>query len=346
MKTETYPEEANLTTGQILRQAREKNELSQQTVADRLCLKLSTVRDIEEDNIPSNISPTFLRGYIRAYAKLVQVPESDILSILDKQMPSKATIKTSPMQSFSAGKKRKKRDGWLMKITWAIILLLLGMTVLWWWQNYKAQQVTLSDQSSVENTLTATSEKDAVAPVPAIAGDNVKDNQPVAAAQQGSLPQSSTAQAGSPAEANSPAVNSQTPIASAVQAEPVNPSLTTPPASPATKTASKTEKSANAGAGNAVVSSSSVDVNNTDAVSHNELVVNFNGECWIAIKNAAGKALFSGIKYKGDRLKFSGHSLYALTIGAPAEVNIQFQGKPVDLSAFMKKKGAARLKLQ
>ncbi|MDE9500286.1 cytoskeleton protein RodZ, partial [Xenorhabdus bovienii] len=86
-----------------------------------------TVRDIEEDTIPSNLTSTFLRGYIRSYAKLVQVPESEILSILDKQMPTK-NVKVSPMQSFSAGKKRKKRDGWLMKITWFVIIVLLGMT--------------------------------------------------------------------------------------------------------------------------------------------------------------------------------------------------------------------------
>ena len=46
MNTENKTEEVKLTAGQLLRQAREKAGLTQQTVADRLCLKLTTVCEI------------------------------------------------------------------------------------------------------------------------------------------------------------------------------------------------------------------------------------------------------------------------------------------------------------
>ncbi|MDC9582329.1 cytoskeleton protein RodZ [Xenorhabdus sp. PR6a] len=322
MKTEIYPEEANLTTGQILRQAREKHELSQQTVADRLCLKLSTVRDIEEDNIPSNISPTFLRGYIRAYAKLVQVPESEILITLDKQIPSKA-IKTSPMQSFSAGKKRKKRDGWLMKITWAVIIVLLGMTVLWWWQNHKVQQTELSSMAAQSNTPNAqvTTGSDETSGADNISAP-IKENQSAAAAQ-GGVSQEQT----SPA-VNGTGVNSNTPESSSVPATTEN------------------AAAASAETNQAVVSPSSTDVNSISAVDNNELVVDFSGECWLEVKDAKGKLLFSGIKKKGDNLKLVGNLPYSVNIGAPARVKVQFQGKPVDLSVFIKKGINAKLTLK
>ncbi|MDT1837885.1 helix-turn-helix domain-containing protein, partial [Escherichia coli] len=45
-------QEAN-TTGARLRHAREQLGLSQQAVAERLCLKVSTVRDIEDDKAPA-----------------------------------------------------------------------------------------------------------------------------------------------------------------------------------------------------------------------------------------------------------------------------------------------------
>ncbi|MBE8595943.1 cytoskeleton protein RodZ [Xenorhabdus sp. BG5] len=336
MKTETYPEEANLTTGQILRQAREKHELSQQTVADRLCLKLSTVRDIEEDNIPSNISPTFLRGYIRAYAKLVQVPESEILSTLDKQIPSKA-IKTAPMQSFSAGKKRKKRDGWLMKITWAVIIVLLGMTFLWWWQNYKVQQTELSSmatQSNAQDSQVTGSENDRLAPS---AGENnvapLKENQSATTAQSG-VSQEKT----SSAEANGTEVNSKSPVSSSA---PVS-TATTQPANNATPE----NTTANVEANSVVVSPSSTDVNSISTASNGELVIDFSGECWLAVEDAKGKVLFSGIKKKGDSLKLSGNLPYSVNIGAPSKVKVQFQGKPVDLSSFVKKGITAKLTLK
>ncbi|PJG36060.1 MULTISPECIES: helix-turn-helix domain-containing protein, partial [Enterobacteriaceae] len=50
MNTEaTHDQNEALTTGARLRNAREQLGLSQQAVAERLCLKVSTVRDIEED---------------------------------------------------------------------------------------------------------------------------------------------------------------------------------------------------------------------------------------------------------------------------------------------------------
>ncbi|MBC8952466.1 cytoskeleton protein RodZ [Xenorhabdus sp. PB62.4] len=341
MKTETYPEEANLTTGQILRQAREKLELSQQTVADRLCLKLSTVRDIEEDNIPSNITPTFFRGYIRAYAKLVQVPESEILSILDKQMPAK-TMKVSPMQSFSSGKKRKKSDGWLMKITWAIIILLLGMTGLWWWQNYKAQQKELSSmaaQSSVQSTHVQGAENSPAAST-AIADNKIadnkivnnvsaplKENQSVAISQEKASPEQAKTTSNAQMSMATEPKTVPNPVAANATSE--NPSVTT-----------------NTGTENPVVSTSSIDVNNISAISSNELVIDFNGECWLEVKDAKGKVLFNGTKKKGDNLKFSGVLPYSLNIGAPSQVKVQFQGKPVDLNSFIKKGVTAKLKLK
>ncbi|MDC9592713.1 cytoskeleton protein RodZ [Xenorhabdus sp. IM139775] len=358
MKTEIYPEEANLTTGQILRQAREKHELSQQTVADRLCLKLSTVRDIEEDNISSNISPTFLRGYIRAYAKLVQVPESEILSTLDKQIPSKA-IKTSPMQSFSAGKKRKKRDGWLMKITWVVIIILLGMTVLWWWQNYKVQQTELSSMAAQSTSPheQATGSDNLVAS--STGGNNVsaplKGNQSVAAVQgDASLEKTSPAANGSGVNSNTLASSSSVPASAAIRSTVTSsttiPSKTIPPKtaplSVSQSATSATTENISAGANNAVVSPSSTDVNSVSAAGNNELVMDFSGECWVAVKDAKGKSLFSGIKKKGDNLRLAGNLPYSVNIGAPSEVKVQFQGKPVDLSFFVKKGISAKLTLK
>ncbi|MDX7999814.1 cytoskeleton protein RodZ [Xenorhabdus sp. Reich] len=347
MKTETYPEEANLTAGQILRQAREKLELSQQIVADRLCLKLSTVRDIEEDNVPSNIAPTFFRGYIRAYAKLVQVPESVILSTLDEQMPAKM-IKTSPMQSFSAGKKRKKRDGWLMKLTWVVIIMLLGMTGLWWWQNYKAQQTELSsmaEQSSARIAQTHGDENDVGNSAAAADKVSPKGNQSVVVSQeQAKQGESTGADSNAPVTSNAPVSTTQ-PKTVPLPANQSTANTVAENTASAINTGTTNSVSANAGS-NPVVSPSSSDVDSINTVSNNELLMNFSGKCWLLIKDAKGKILFSGMKNKGDSLKLSGVLPYSLNIGAPARVNVQFQGKPVDLSTFIKKGVSAKLTLK
>lgn len=89
MNTEaTHDQNEAQTTGVRLRNAREQLGLSQQAVAERLCLKVSTVRDIEEDKAPSDLASTFLRGYIRSYARLVHVPEEELLPGLEKAGPA------------------------------------------------------------------------------------------------------------------------------------------------------------------------------------------------------------------------------------------------------------------
>ncbi|KLN46694.1 membrane protein, partial [Providencia rettgeri] len=78
MTIENNTEQTAVTVGQLLAQARQRMGLTQDVVAERLCLKTSTVKEIEEDIAPAGVEPTFLRGYIRLYARMVGVPESDI----------------------------------------------------------------------------------------------------------------------------------------------------------------------------------------------------------------------------------------------------------------------------
>lgn len=107
MNTEaTHDQNEALTTGARLRNAREQLGLSQQAVAERLCLKVSTVRDIEEDKAPADLASTFLRGYIRSYARLVHIPEEELLRGAGKA-GSTSGCKSCADAEFFLGKRRK-----------------------------------------------------------------------------------------------------------------------------------------------------------------------------------------------------------------------------------------------
>ncbi|MEX3021533.1 cytoskeleton protein RodZ [Kluyvera sp. STS39-E] len=322
MNTETNHDQTEAqTTGVRLRNAREQLGLSQQAVAERLCLKVSTVRDIEEDKAPAELASTFLRGYIRSYARLVHIPEEELLPMMEKQAPIRAA-KVAPMQTFSLGKRRKKRDGWLMSFTWLVLFVVIGLTVAWWWQNHKAQQeeiTTMADQSSVElkasgsdsqniplNTdaastpamtdTTATTDSNATTPV---------ETAPVATAAPTDTAQNNAIVAPSQANVDATAAPATTAPATA---------LPTDPAQAAAPVA--------------------------DA---NALVMNFSADCWLEVTDATGKKLFSGLQRKGGNLNLAGQAPYKLKIGAPAAVQIEFQGKPVDLSRFIRTNQVARL---
>lgn len=327
MNTEaTHDQHEAQSTGVRLRNAREQLGLSQQAVAERLCLKVSTVRDIEDDKAPADLASTFLRGYIRSYARLVHIPEEELLPGLEKQAPVRAA-KVAPMQSFSLGKRRKKRDGWLMTFTWLVLFVVVGLTGAWWWQNHKAQQeeiTTMADQSAAE--LNANGSTTQSVPLDTSA-----------AASQDNTPAST-----GPAEtAQTPAPTTTAPAVDPQQNAVVSPSqanvdtATTSPATPAPQSATDgTATLPTDPAGTAA-----------PAVDPNALVMNFTADCWLEVTDATGKKLFSGMQRKDGNLNLTGQAPYKLKIGAPAAVQIQYQGKPVDLSRFIRTNQVARLTL-
>ncbi|WP_323659724.1 cytoskeleton protein RodZ [Pectobacterium versatile] len=309
--------------GERLREARERLGLTQQTIAERLCLKVTTVRDIEDGTTPADLAPTFLRGYIRSYAKLVHLPEDELLPIVDKQAIPK-TISVSPMQSFSLKKSRKKRDGWLMTITWLVVLVVLGLTGAWWWQNHQAQQAEINSMVDHASSMQAQTEGQSV---PLI------DN---SAAQETATPDS--------------VVAPSTPVdlSATAAATPSTPASATAPSSqsPTHANAAQPQAAGNVllGAGAVAPAAGTVAESNPVSAAH-ALVMTFKADCWLEVTDASGKKLFSGMQRNGGTLNLDGQSPYKLKIGAPAAVQIQFQGKPVDLSQFVRSSQVARLTL-
>ncbi|WP_336286673.1 cytoskeleton protein RodZ [Cronobacter dublinensis] len=328
MNTEaTHEENAPHTTGERLRLAREQLGLSQQVVAERLCLKVSTVRDIEEDNAPADLASTFLRGYIRSYARLVHVPEEELLPMLAKQAPVR-TAQVAPMQTYALGKSRKKRDGWLMSFTWLVLFVVVGLTGAWWWQNHKAQQEeisTMADQSSAELSQNAASSPQSVP----LNTDTPADASQEQATPPADLPsgdaQATAANTPQPTPMPSPTTASQQPVV-------------VPPSQASTDTAAQQQ--------NAAQSQLPVGQASTAAAANgNALVMNFTADCWLEVTDATGKKLFSGLQRKDTNLNLNGEAPYRLKIGAPSAVQIQYQGKPVDLSRFIRTNQVARLTL-
>ncbi|EPK4788809.1 cytoskeleton protein RodZ [Klebsiella aerogenes] len=315
-------QEAN-STGARLRNAREQLGLSQQAVAERLCLKVSTVRDIEEDKAPADLASTFLRGYIRSYARLVHIPEEELLPMMAKQAPIRAA-KVAPMQSFSLGKRRKKRDGWLMSFTWLILFVVIGLSGAWWWQDHKAQQeeiTSMADQSTSD--LNSSDNGSQSIPLDTSSANNAPD---ATAANSNSAPvDTSNAPAPSaPAATSAPVDNNAVVAPSQANVD----TAAIAPAAPAPTSALPTDQA-----------------NAATAASAQDLVMNFSADCWLEVSDATGKKLFSGLQRKGGNLNLSGQAPYKLKIGAPAAVQIQYLGKPVDLSRFIRTNQVARLTL-
>lgn len=140
--------------GLLLKEAREALGLTREDVSSRLRLRVEVLEQIEADLFDMGKLATFTRGYYRSYAKMVNVPEIEVLNALDQL--GKAKIEQHDMQSFSRKTKREKHDNRIMKLTWVIFAIILGMSVLWWWQE-QAQLESGNDAELISEVATAES---------------------------------------------------------------------------------------------------------------------------------------------------------------------------------------------
>lgn len=144
--------------GILLREAREAKGWTQAEVARRLNLRIAVIEAIDNDQHKAGVALTFLRGYVKAYAKVVGIPETQALAAFDA-MSHEQVAADAPMKSFSKKTRQQASDKWLKRTSWLVFLGLVASLVYWWWQDGVAQQMgrdlaPISEQTApVEETL-------------------------------------------------------------------------------------------------------------------------------------------------------------------------------------------------
>ena len=137
--------------GAMLRDARKALTLSQEYIASKLNFKKGLVQDIEEDRFDPSMPVTFNRGYLTNYAKLVGVEVEDVLASYDAL--DAASIQRSELLSFSRETAKQAEHSRVMWLSYLIVAILVGLTILWWQQESKHQAA---------NTLTVTAQPSAI----------------------------------------------------------------------------------------------------------------------------------------------------------------------------------------
>ncbi len=118
--------------GQMLALAREKIGFTQQQVAEKLNFRLALVKDIESEEFDQTLPTTFNRGYLKNYAKLVNISIDEVLSSYETL--NVAQQQGAEMQSFSKGTEKQAENNRIMWISYLILTLLIASTIVWWFQ--------------------------------------------------------------------------------------------------------------------------------------------------------------------------------------------------------------------
>ena len=139
------------TPGLMLRTQREKQGLSAQEIAKRTHLDIKIVESIEQDSYEGLPAATYVRGYLRSYAKIVGVDPDHIITLYNSDSPKPPPeILPEVKQPSQVSSSDKPVKAFTYLITLGLVLLLL----IWYQSNFV---VDVSTTNEPENYNSKTS---------------------------------------------------------------------------------------------------------------------------------------------------------------------------------------------
>lgn len=354
------PKQAGERVGQVLRAARLERGLDIEDVARQLRFAPRQVTALEEDEYDKLAGGPFLRGFVRNYAKLLQLDEAPLLKLLEQSVPPPAAHVGRPPSEeipFPSGGEYLKRNAF---IGGGVILaiILLGYAI---YSGDKApvaeqpgmamesekdtEQPTLSFPFAPQAPTAEAPESQAPAPS-AFAPDMASQPEPDIAALQETAPSADT---GKEQDAAASAHKDET-AGSGTEAS-AGELLTLPLAPPPPPQTAPTA-SAVPGGGGANVAVAPKPPHDAVAPKSPQVVaapkpgpaeagihLTFAGESWVQVKDGNGKLLLSRVNPPGSEQVLRGKPPYSLMIGNPGQVKLVYNNSPIDLSTFAKLPG-------
>lgn len=308
---------AAISLGTTLREARERLGLSITDVVNQTKLAPRQIEALEAEDYRNLPEMAFVRGFVRSYAKILQLDEQPLLAALPKtSAPTQPLMPNSVEAPFPDAYSPRRQN-----LVWLAIALLLAVLVVafavWHFTapptKPKETQVEMPDPLP-ENTRPAPAQPileagrmpsaDAAAPPlpeaahPLVAADKPPTSQDVPKIPETKAPETKTPE-------------TKTPVTKTSETKP--PEVKIPEAKiPEVKTQP---------------------VGTLAVLPQNAaLRLVFGDESWVEIKDKDDKVLLSQVNPSGSELRMNGQSPFALVIGRAASVRLYYRGKQIDLT--------------
>lgn len=314
-------EKTDISFGDKLRQTREALNLSLEDAAKAISLRPSILEQLENNEfVQKNVPSTFMKGYVRSYTKFLRIPESEWAHLTfgeayknDLGKNARATRSVNQYSSHSR---------WVGTLTTIILLAAVGMTGLWWWQNYQ------KSNEERDNLVQTYVEKEKTADVPVTHSNEI----PVAVNNQPATSNNETAPV---AEAtNNAAAEPVVSTTQANQAQTVNAEVSTVSTSAPVveQTLPNTEPTIEQTVPDTQSAVENPAISEAPTTAKGDLVIEITkNSSWISVKDQNRKVLAQKEYKQGEVLTFNGDE-YALIIGAPGNVRITYKGEAYPLT--------------
>lgn len=290
--------------GHRLGKAREAGQLTIDAVAAQLRVEAKVIAALEHDDYARLPSAVFVRGYLRGYARLVGLPAEPLIEAFDRRTTQAPPPLVLPTAIGPDIEPRRSYARWLIL---ALVLLALAVFYQWWRSGEHAapppQKQTTSSPAAAPPASTPASispSTSASTPVPTPAATQIiaEPSSSVPAMPLENLYDTPPDESAASALAAAAPRPETTPRTASVTRTSVLPS----PASPVTGSA--------------------------------ELVLRFNADSWVVVRDAAGRALLQGVAKAGSRRALQGKPPFQVTLGNSPAVEVEYRGQRFDQSRY------------
>ena len=341
--TAVEPNEGQPRAGATLRQLRAIKNLSVQEIAGQMRLDAKIVEALESDNYSIFPADTYIRGYLRNYAKLLGVNGDEIISLYQSEALAPPEIIPDikhPTQVTSSDKPVKV-------FTYLVTFILVLLLFIWWRQ---------SNFSFIDSIRVTAIPEPVVLTEPAIESESTPTDMPVEILDTIPANSAATGIGVTPQTAMPPTVvpivsDTDIPIPTAVIATTESAAVVTATDTPAVPAAHVTATDtpdilpAEVTATDIpAVPAAETDSQNRAVPGPDTIYLKLNADCWIDIRDQFDKEVYQNLARTGEELRLTGYAPFQVELGNAQGVILEFNDEPYD-PAPVTTRGIARFTL-
>lgn len=309
-----------MTPGQRLRAAREAMGQSAADIATRLRMGVKQVQALELGDYAALPTGTFLRGFVRNYAKVVGLEPSELVASLEQTHSQARAVPATPVVEPARQKMAVREAAGLFStpqmqgVAAAFVILLLGAAVAYWWTQIRtvAPRLSSTPVSAPLGEGPAKAHEDAKAD--AVRTAEPSTNPPISLATPVDTP------AAPSVAVAQPQVLDHTPSQTAV-------------AQPTSESASKPGKPVEKAAVPVAEKPKAVEPDKKPRAAGTSVVgFTFSGESWVEVTDANGRVVLSKKFRAGEAEEISGRGPLAIVIGNASNTRMALNGLEFDLA--------------
>jgi len=318
-QVEQTNEETKGQLGLVLKEHRERNGHNTYEVAEALCLSPEIITALEEEDYDNLPEPPYIRGYLRSYAKFLEIDAEEIVTRYEKQRgadPKDLEYHFKPSRNGALSEPAISANVIRLGLLSVLLIALASISMIPAVNSWISETwAGFSAQTAQKNYIDAKDTADSIIYEPP---------------------------APLPDEANENLASAETTDSNDVAADEQQPSETTDKNTSEDKKvdeAIKNDKTAN--------DKENTDKNSTDEIKKDDqkavvaegdtkLKFVFKSEVWMRIKDSKNKTVFESLSPAGEEKEIRLNKPMTFRIGNASGVEIFVEGKPLNIKEFTK----------